>query len=65
MKHRRSGSLFLFLLWGGIIENITYRNLHMTNVGIPILIYASYKAKDKEYRNLENKANKVSLKKVY
>ena len=38
---------------GGIVENITYRNLKMTNVGIPILIYASYKAKEKSFRNLQ------------
>ncbi|MCX6239138.1 MAG: glycosyl hydrolase family 28 protein [Bacteroidia bacterium] len=37
---------------GGILQNLTYRNLHMTNVGIPILIYAAYAAKEKEYRNL-------------
>ncbi len=39
---------------GGIVENITYRNLTMTNVGFPILIYESYQAKDKAFRNLEN-----------
>lgn len=38
---------------GGIVENITYQNLQMTNVGIPILIYASYMAKDSQYRNLQ------------
>jgi polygalacturonase len=38
---------------GGIIQNITYRNLKMTNVGMPILIYAAYNAKEKEYRNLQ------------
>lgn len=38
---------------GGHVQNLTYRNLKMTNVGIPILIYASYMAKDKEYRNLQ------------
>ena len=39
---------------GGLLENLTYRNLHMTNVGIPILIYATYMAKEREYRNLQN-----------
>ncbi|SHG71251.1 Glycosyl hydrolases family 28 [Flavobacterium fluvii] len=39
---------------GGLVENITYRNLKMTNVGIPILIYGAYMAKkDTPYRNLQ------------
>jgi polygalacturonase len=38
---------------GGIIENLTYRNLKMTNVGMPILIYATYMAKDKKYRDMQ------------
>ncbi len=38
---------------GGLLENLTYRNLEMTNVGIPILIYAEYMAKEREYRNLQ------------
>jgi len=38
---------------GGVLQNLTYRNLHMTNVGIPILIYATYMAKDSKYRNLQ------------
>jgi polygalacturonase len=38
---------------GGILENLTYRNLKMTNVGIPILIYATYMAKDRKYRDLQ------------
>ena len=38
---------------GGVLENITYRNLKMTNVGMPILIYATYNAKDRQYRNLQ------------
>jgi polygalacturonase len=38
---------------GGVIQNITYRDLQMTNVGMPILIYAAYNAKEKEYRNLQ------------
>ena len=39
---------------GGIVEHLTYRNLHMTNVGCPILIYASYMATEKQYRDLTN-----------
>jgi len=38
---------------GGIIQNITYRNLRMNNVGIPILIYAAYAANEGKYRNLQ------------
>jgi polygalacturonase len=38
---------------GGLVQNLTYRNLKMTNVGIPILVYAAYMAKDREYRNLQ------------
>jgi polygalacturonase len=38
---------------GGVLQNIIYRNLHMTNVGIPILIYATYMAKDRQYRDLQ------------
>src|SRR5205807_2068362 len=34
------------------ISNLTYHNLRMTNVGYPILIYASYMATDRQYRNL-------------
>ncbi len=39
---------------GGVVDNITYRNLKMTNVSIPILIYASYMAKEKQFRSLDN-----------
>ena len=38
---------------GGIVQNLTYRNLTMTNVGMPILIYATYMAKDSKYRNMQ------------
>src|SRR5215831_3257836 len=38
---------------GGQVQNLTYRNLQMTNVGIPILIYGAYMAPEKEYRNLQ------------
>ncbi|MGC4099976.1 glycoside hydrolase family 28 protein [Ferruginibacter sp.] len=38
---------------GGQVQNLTYRNLTMTNVGIPILMYATYMAPDKQYRNLQ------------
>jgi len=38
---------------GGLVENLTYKNLRMTNVGMPILIYESYNTKDKTFRNLQ------------
>jgi polygalacturonase len=38
---------------GGLVQNLTYRNLKMTNVEIPILIYAAYNAKERDYRNLQ------------
>ena len=37
---------------GGFVHNMKYLNLRMTNVGCPILIYASYMATNREYRNL-------------
>ena len=39
---------------GGVVEHLTYRNLTMKNVGIPILIYSSYNATDREYRDLND-----------
>ena len=38
---------------GGLVSNLTYRNLRMTNVGIPILIYGAYMATNREYRALQ------------
>ena len=39
---------------GGFLHNLSYLNLRMTNVGNPILIYASYMATNREYRALNN-----------
>jgi polygalacturonase len=39
---------------GGIVQHMTYRNLKMSNVNIPILIYASYAATSRPYRDLNN-----------
>ena len=39
---------------GGLVHDLTYNNLRMTNVGTPILIYGSYNAKDKKFRDLKN-----------
>lgn len=38
---------------GGVVENLVYRDIQMTQVGIPILVYATYMAKDKDFRNLQ------------
>jgi len=37
---------------GGFLHHLSYLNLRMTNVGNPILIYASYMATNREYRAL-------------
>ena len=37
---------------GGFVHDMKYLNLSMTNVGVPILIYASYMAKEKQFRDL-------------
>ncbi len=37
---------------GGVVQAMKYLNLSMTNVGVPILIYASYMAKEKQFRDL-------------
>jgi polygalacturonase len=37
---------------GGLVQHMLYENLRMTDVGMPILIYGAYMAKEPEYRNL-------------
>ena len=37
---------------GGYVHNLAYLNLRMTNVDVPILIYAAYSATNKEFRDL-------------
>ena len=39
---------------GGIVENLTYENLTMTDVAEPILIYGAYMAKEREFRDLQH-----------
>ena len=39
---------------GGLLQNLSYLNLRMTNVDCPILIYAAYMATNREYRALNN-----------
>ncbi len=38
---------------GGEVHDLEYLNLRMTNVGCPILIYASYMATNRQYRALQ------------
>ncbi|HEU5397535.1 MAG TPA: glycosyl hydrolase family 28 protein [Verrucomicrobiae bacterium] len=39
---------------GGYLHSLSYLNLRMTNVNFPILVYASYMAAEREFRNLDN-----------
>jgi polygalacturonase len=39
---------------GGFLHHLSYRDLRMTNVNYPILIYASYMATNRSYRALNN-----------
>ena len=39
---------------GGLVENLVYENLRMTDVGFPILIYGAYLAKEREFRDLNH-----------
>ena len=39
---------------GGFLHHLSYLNLRMTNVGCPVLIYASYMTTNREYRALDN-----------
>ena len=46
---------------GGTVQRLTYRNLRMTNVDIPILIYAAYEAPEKQYRDLTNLTPAIAI----
>ena len=37
---------------GGLVSNLAFRNLRMTDVGFPILVYCAYLAQEKQYRDL-------------
>jgi polygalacturonase len=45
---------------GGVVQRLTYRNLKMTNVGFPILIYAAYMAPDRKYRDLVDITSEIA-----
>lgn len=38
---------------GGLVENLVYEDLRMTDVAFPILIYGAYMAKEREFRDLQ------------
>ncbi len=46
---------------GGFLHNLTYRNLSMTNVGCPILIYSTYMATNREYRALDKLTPEIAV----
>lgn len=45
---------------GGFVHDLCYMNLTMTNVGCPILIYASYMATNKAYRGLDKLTSTIA-----
>jgi polygalacturonase len=45
---------------GGFVHDLSYLNLHMTNVACPILIYAAYTADERQYRNLNGLTPEVA-----
>jgi polygalacturonase len=47
---------------GGFVHNLTYLNLRMTNVDFPILIYGSYFATNREFRNFNNLTPAIAAK---
>ena len=47
---------------GGLVQDMKYLNLQMTNVGCPILIYASYLAKEREFRDLTKLTPEIAAK---
>ncbi len=47
---------------GGFVHDMKYLNLRMTNVGVPILIYAAYMATNREYRDLTKLTPEIAAK---
>lgn len=45
---------------GGFVHDMKYLNLSMTNVECPIVVYASYMAKEREYRDLNKLTPKIA-----
>ena len=47
---------------GGFVHDMKYLNLRMTNVSMPILIYAAYMATNREYRDLNKLTPEIAAK---
>jgi polygalacturonase len=47
---------------GGFVHDMNYLNLRMTNVSMPILIYAAYMATNREYRDLNKLTPEIAAK---
>jgi len=47
---------------GGFVHDMKYMNLRMTNVSMPILIYAAYMATNREYRDLNKLTPEIAAK---
>jgi polygalacturonase len=47
---------------GGFVHDMKYLNLRMTNVGFPILVYASYMVKEREFRDTTKLTPEIAAK---
>jgi polygalacturonase len=47
---------------GGYLHDLNYLNLRMTNVSVPILIYATYMATNRDYRDLNRLTPEIAAK---
>jgi polygalacturonase len=47
---------------GGVVSGLDFRNLTMKNVRLPILIYAAYNTKDREFRDLTKLTPEIAAK---
>ena len=47
---------------GGVVSNLTFRNLRMTDVRFPILIYGTYMAEGREFRDLTKITPEIAAK---
>jgi len=47
---------------GGVVSNLSFRNLRMTNVRFPILIYGTYHAEGREFRDLTKITPEIAAK---
>jgi len=45
---------------GGLLENLVYEDLRMTDVAFPILIYGTYMAKEREFRDLNELTSEIA-----